>query len=127
MTWNVRSLYIAGTLNGIASELAKFELDLVAVQDIRWDNGGSQPADDYTFLYGNWNAYHYLGTGFFVHKRIISTVKSVNFVSDRMSYIILRGCWHAVVDLSVHKPTENKSDDKRSSVYGYWSVYLINS
>jgi hypothetical protein len=26
-----------------------------------------------------------------VHKQIISAVKSVEFVSDRMSYIILRG------------------------------------
>jgi hypothetical protein len=27
-----------------------------------------------------------------VHKRIISAVKRVEFVSDRMSYIILGGC-----------------------------------
>jgi hypothetical protein len=30
---------------------------------------------------------------FFVYKRIISAVKRVEFVSDRMSYIILRGRW----------------------------------
>jgi hypothetical protein len=29
----------------------------------------------------------------FVHKRIISAVKMVEFVSDRKSYIILRGRW----------------------------------
>jgi hypothetical protein len=40
----------------------------VAVKEVRWDEGGSQPADDYTFLYGNGNANHHLGTGFFVHK-----------------------------------------------------------
>jgi hypothetical protein len=31
--------------------------------------------------------------GFFVHKRIILAVKRVEFVSDRMSCIILRDRW----------------------------------
>jgi hypothetical protein len=29
----------------------------------------------------------------FVHKGIISAVKRVEFMSDRMSYIVLRGRW----------------------------------
>jgi hypothetical protein len=51
---------------------------------------GTEPAGDYTFFYGNGNADHHLGTGFFVHKRIISAVKRVEFISDRMSYNIKR-------------------------------------
>jgi hypothetical protein len=41
-----------------------------------------------------------------VHKRIISAVKRVEFVSDRTSYIILRGCWCHINVLNVHAPTE---------------------
>jgi hypothetical protein len=36
-----------------------------------------------------------------VHKRIISAVKKVEFVRDKMSYIILRGRWCV---LNVHAP-----------------------
>jgi hypothetical protein len=46
-----------------------------------------------------------------VHKGIISAVKRVEFVSDRMLYIILRGRWCHIIVLTVHTPTEDKTDD----------------
>jgi len=36
-TWNVRNQYRAGSLTAAARELAKYKLDLVAVQEVRWD------------------------------------------------------------------------------------------
>jgi exonuclease III len=92
-TWNVRSLYRSGSLKTVARELGKYTLDLMGVQEVRWDKGGTERAEDYTFFYGAGNEDHQLGIGFFVHKRIISEVRRVEFVSDRMSYIILRGRW----------------------------------
>jgi hypothetical protein len=53
---------------------------------------------------------------FFVHHSIISAVKRVEFVSDRVSYIVLRGCWCNIV-LNVHAPSEEKSDDSKDSFY----------
>jgi hypothetical protein len=53
--------------------------------------------------------------GFFIHKRIISAVKGVQFVNERMSYIILRGHWFHIIILNVHAPTEDKTDGVRDS------------
>jgi hypothetical protein len=37
--WNVGSLYRAGSLTATARELARYKLDFVGVQEVRWDKG----------------------------------------------------------------------------------------
>jgi hypothetical protein len=50
--------------------------------------------------------------------RIVSAVKSIEFVSDRMSYIILRrGRWCDVIGLHIHASTKDKIYDMRGSFY----------
>ena len=61
------------------------------------------------------NENHQLGTGFFVHHRTVSAVKRVEFVSDRVSYVVLRGCWCNIIVLNVHAPSEEKSDVSKDS------------
>jgi hypothetical protein len=36
-TGNVRSLYRSGSLKTVARELGKYKLDLVGVQEVKWD------------------------------------------------------------------------------------------
>jgi hypothetical protein len=107
----------AGLFKTVARELGKYKLDLVGIQEVRWDKGGTERAEDYTFLYGEENEDYPLGKSFFVHKRIISAVWRVEFFSDRMSYIILRGHWCNVIVLNVHAPWKDKSDDVKDSFY----------
>jgi exonuclease III len=76
-TWNVRSLYVVGSLMAAARELARYKLDLVCVQEVRWNKEGTVKAGDYSFVYRKGNENHQLGTGFFVHHRILSAVKRV--------------------------------------------------
>jgi exonuclease III len=111
--WNVSSLYRAGFLMTSLRELSKCKLHLVGVQEV----SGTEPAEKYTFFYRKGNDKHELGTGFLVHKRIISVVNRVEFVSGRMSFIILRGRWCHIIVLIVHAPTEDKTNDVKESFY----------
>jgi hypothetical protein len=55
----------------------RYKLDLLGVQEVRWDKGGIVRAGDYIFLYGQGNENYQFGTRFFLHHRIVSAVKSV--------------------------------------------------
>jgi len=50
--WNVRSWYRSGSLMVVARELSRYKLDLVGVQEFRWDKGDMVRAGDCNFFYG---------------------------------------------------------------------------
>jgi hypothetical protein len=52
---NVRSFYRAGSLMTVSRELASYKLDLVGVQEVRWEGGGTEPAGEYESFYGKGN------------------------------------------------------------------------
>jgi hypothetical protein len=97
-TWNVRvcSLYRAGLLMTVAKGISKYKLDLVRVQEVRWDGGGTEPAGEYIFFYVKENVNYELGA-----------VKKAEFVSDRMSHIMLRDRWCDIIFLNVHAQIED--------------------
>jgi exonuclease III len=114
-TWNVRSMYRAGSLGVVGEEISKYKLDLVGVQEVRWNGGGTERAGEYTYsmakgmkIINQVQVFSYI---------IISAVKKVEFVRDRMSYIILRGRWCNIIVLNVHTPTEDKIDDIKDRFY----------
>ena len=89
----------------------------MGAQDITWDKGATVRAGDNIFFYGRGNENHQLGTRFFVHHRIVSAVKRVEFVGDRISYIVLRDCWCNIIVLNEHAPSEEKSDESKDNFF----------
>jgi mRNA deadenylase 3'-5' endonuclease subunit Ccr4 len=59
-SWNVRRLCRIGLLKTVARELGKCKSDLVCLQEVGWEKGCTEWAEDYTFFYGEENGDHQL-------------------------------------------------------------------
>jgi hypothetical protein len=54
-TRKLNNLYREGSLVTVSKELSKYKLDLVGMQEIRWEGGGTEPTGECTFFYGKRN------------------------------------------------------------------------
>jgi exonuclease III len=115
-TWNVRSLN-TGCFQTVIEDLEKYGIMIAAIQEVSWPNEDSLRSGKFTFFYGGAGDTRNLGTGFFVHESILSAVKDLRFVNNRISYIVLRSAWYDIVFLNVHGPTEDKDNDVKNGFY----------
>ena len=108
---------MAGSLMVAARELARYKLDVADVQEVRWDKGGTVREGDYNFSMEKETKIIISEQRLFVPHRIVSKDKRAEFVSDRMSYIVLRGRWCNIIVLNVHAPSGEKSDSSKDGFY----------
>jgi hypothetical protein len=93
----------------VTEEISECKLDLMEVQEVIWDKGGTEPTGECTFFDVQGDENHEVNN--FLCRRITPAVKRVEFISDRMPYIILKGRWCDIMVLNVHAPTEDKIYD----------------
>jgi hypothetical protein len=68
----------------------------------------TEPGKYCTFDCEQGNENHQVGAGYFVLERIVSAVKRVEFVGNRMLYIVLRGFWCDTVFLNAYILIDNE-------------------
>jgi hypothetical protein len=95
----------------------------VGVQEVRWDKGGTLRAEDYILFFGKGNENHKFGTGYFCTPQ--NSIR-VEFISDRMSSILLRVRCCNINVLNAHAPTDKAKDsfyEELQLVFHYFRKY----
>lgn len=67
---------------------------------------GTVSAGNYNFFYGKYNEKLSIGKKIFVHHRTVSGLTILEFVSDSISYIVLRGYRCNIIILNMHATSE---------------------
>jgi exonuclease III len=91
-TWNVKTMLIPGKMQEISKEIMKYKIDIIAIQEIRWQGKGRIDKLDYTFPYsGSEEKTGLLGTGFMVNKTMKGSLLDFEPQNNRICKIRLKG------------------------------------
>jgi len=82
-------------------------MDLVGVQEVRWEVIGTLESGNYTLFYVEGNANHQLGTGILFMRKLAQQLKGWNLLMT-MFHVLLKGRWCHIIVANLHGLSEDK-------------------
>ena len=82
-TWNIRSM-IQGELEVVKQEMARVNVDILAISELRWTGMGEFNSDDHDIYYCGQESLRRNGVAIMVNKRVQNAVLGCNLKNDRM-------------------------------------------
>lgn len=117
-TWNIRTLNKPGAFKYVIDAKNSYNLDILALQEVRWPDSGNIKKGNTTLFYsGTNNGRHENGVGFMINKKILHNTKSFTPVNDRICYIKIFGRHFDLILINCYAPTEDKADDIKEKFY----------
>lgn len=94
-------------------------MDLISLQEIRYRGQGIHNVKQggYSLYYSGHDSKAEFGTGFLIRTELANNVMDFKAIDKRLSLVRLRGRFYNISILSVHAPTENKTNDEKESFY----------
>jgi len=119
-TWNLMTMLKAGKMNEIADEMLKTQLQIITLQELRWKGIGQINKTKYTLYYScNPEKTDQLGTGFMVRNEIKKNILSFEPYNERLCKLRIKGKFNNLSIISVHAPTEEKTDEEEANFYDF--------
>jgi len=117
-TWNLRSLFKRGALQSTLKDLAKYKIQVAAVQETRWVDSGIHTMTTHALYYSGTNTnMHEFGTGFIVDTAFDHNIIGFVPINKYMCTLRLRTKMHKITLLNVHAPTETKEEGVKDEFY----------
>jgi hypothetical protein len=96
----------------------KFQIGIVALQEIHWTGQGRIDKHDYTPIYsGSGKRTGQLGMGFTTAKAIRQNIIQIETINTRISKVRIKVWFRNITIISAHAPTKDKGEFKHKNFY----------
>ncbi|KAB0357699.1 hypothetical protein FD754_001855, partial [Muntiacus muntjak] len=108
-TWNVRSMN-QGKLEVVRQEMARVNVDILGIRELRWTGMGEFNSDDHYIYYCGQESLRRNGVAIIVNNRVQNAVLGCNLKNDRMISVRFQGKPFHITVIQVYAPTSNAEE-----------------
>src|SRR5574340_1137827 len=111
-TWNVSSMN-QGKLEVIKQKMARVNVDILGISELKWTGMGEFNSDDHYIYYCGQESLRRNGVAIMVNKRVRNAVLGCNLKNDRMISVRFQGKPFNITVIQVYAPTSNAEEAER--------------
>ena len=99
-----------GKLEVVKQEMARVNVDILGISELRWTGMGEFNLDDYYIYYYGQESLRRNGVANMVNKRVRNAVLACNLKNDRMISVRFQGKPFNITVIQVYAPTSNAEE-----------------
>ena len=106
-----------GKLEVVKQEMARVNVDILGISELKWTGIGEFNSDDYYIYYCGQESLRRNGVAIMVNKRVWNAAFGCNLKNDRMISVRLQGKPFNIMVIQVYAPTNNAEEAEVESFY----------
>ena len=99
-----------GKLEVVKQEMARVNIDILGISEIKWPVIGEFNSDDHYIYYCGQESLRRNGVAIIVNKRVQNAILGCNLKSDRMISVCFQGKSFSITVIQVYAPTSNAEE-----------------
>ena len=115
-TWNVRSMN-QGKLEVVKQEMARVNVDILGISDLKWTGMGEFNSDDHYIYYCGQESLRRNGVAMTVKKTVRKAVIGCTLKNNRMTSVRFQGKPFNITVIQVYAPTSNTEEAEVERFY----------
>ena len=108
-TWNVRSMN-QGKLEVVKQEMARVNIDILGISELRWTGMGEMNSDDHYIYYCGQESLRRNGVAIIGNKGVRKAVLGCNLKNDRMIHVCFQGKPFNIMVIQGYAPTSKAEE-----------------